>query len=284
MIDTHLHLLYPDRFSYSWTRAYPALAKAFTLEDYRREAEGCGIRGSLFMEVDVDAEDKIGETAFFSELSEQPDSGVVGVIGGLDPERSTFREEVAACRSPALKGIRRVMHTQPDRILQEETVRKNLQWLGSAGLSFDLCVKQSQLPLAVELVRACPDTLFILDHCGSPEVLEDPQANQLKFQEWQTCMQTLASPANVRVKFSGLSTYVPEACRKPERLQPYVDSLLEAFGVDRMVWGSDWPVVNLGEGLAAWCQRSRELLSGLDALQRKRIFEDNAITIYRVKT
>lgn len=284
MIDTHQHLLYPDRFTYSWTRDFSALSGAFTLEKYQQEAAGCGITGTLFMEVDVDAEFKRDETAFFCELCEQPGSGLVGVIGGLNPGLADFREDVKALNHRSLKGIRRVLHTQPDSLLEQEILRKNLQWLGSAGLSFDLVVKQSQLSRAADLVRFCPDTLFILDHCGSPVLFPDPHENEKSFRDWQENIQILASLPNVLVKYSGLSTYIPDECRHNEILQPYVDTLLSAFGPGRMVWGSDWPVVNLGEGLAGWCRRSRELLAGLEPGLQKRIFEENAKTVYKLNS
>src|SRR4051812_35781854 len=107
MIDTHQHLLYPDRFSYAWTRDLPALQSAFRLEEYRAAANACGIQGTIFMEVDVPAELAADEARFFCRLAEDAANGIVGVVAAARPEAPGFDKYLDAIAHPRLKGIRR---------------------------------------------------------------------------------------------------------------------------------------------------------------------------------
>jgi len=154
--------------------------------------------------------------------------------------------------------------------------------LGGLGLSFDLCVLQRQLPLALELVRACPQTTFILDHCGVPAIADNNAPSGAGFLAWQKSILAIAAEPNVSGKISGITAYAPEPLRNAQGLRPYIETMLEAFGPSRLVWGGDWPVVNLGDGLLAWSNISHELLSRLTADERTLILTANAKRIYRI--
>lgn len=282
MIDTHQHLLYPDRFGYAWSQDLPALQGNFRLEEYRAAAAGCGIGGSLFMEVDVDEGQSGDEAQFVCELATDPANGILGVIAAARPEKEKFGLQLENILHPKLKGIRRVLHTQQDELSQQVGFRRNISLLGRLGLTFDLCVLQRQLGIALDLVRACPGTTFILDHCGVPDIAGNDAPHGSGFAAWKKAIAGLARHENVKGKISGLTAYARPDQRNAEGLRPYVDAMIEAFGPGRLVWGGDWPVVNLGSGLADWCRLSRELLAGLPAGEREDIFAGNARAIYRL--
>ena len=284
MIDTHQHLLYADRFNYSWTRDIPALQGAFELEDYRQAAAGCGITGSIFMEVDVDAGQAAGEAEFFCHLAEEPTSGILGVIAAGRPEHAGFEAYLDATAHPKLVGIRRVLHTQPDELSQSTFFRENIRLLDKRGLPFDLCVLQRQLPLALDLVQACPDTIFVLDHCGVPDIANNDAPDGDGFKSWQAAIRSLAAEPNTFCKISGLTAYAAEGQRTPDGFRPYFDTVLDAFGSNRCMWGGDWPVVNLGSGLAAWCDMTASLLSGLSDSERSFVFQTNACALYNLQS
>ena len=147
--------------------------------------------------------------------------------------------------------------------------------LGGLELTFDLCVLQRQLPIALELVRACPQTTFILDHCGVPDIAQNDAPAGEGFLAWQKAIRALAAEPNVNGKISGISAYAPAPLRNAPGLKPYTDTMLDAFGSTRLVWGGDWPVVNLGDGLLAWSTITRELLSGLTDAERFQILTTN---------
>jgi len=280
MIDTHIHLLEPDRFTYEWTKGFPALTGRFDLSDYQKASADTGIQAGVFME--VDCEESADEARYFCSLAEQPGCLIQAVVAAARPESPDFERNLEAMAHPRLTGIRRVLHTQPDELSQSSLFRENVSRLGALGLSFDLCVLQRQLPLALDLVRACPQTTFILDHCGVPEISANDAPAGEGFLAWEKSIIAIAAEPNVSGKISGITAYAPEPLRNAPGLRPYIETMLEAFGPSRLVWGGDWPVVNLGDGLLAWSNISHELLSGLTADERTQILTANAKRIYRI--
>lgn len=283
MIDTHQHLIYPRQFRYPWTDNLPALQGEFCLQEYHSAAQGCGITGTVFMEVDVAQEQSLSEAQFFCRLSEDPSNRILGVIAAGRPENADFESHLDALAHPKLVGIRRVLHTQPDELSASETFRRNIRALGERGLPFDLCVLQRQLGMALDLVRACPDTIFILDHCGVPDIAGNDAPQGAGFHQWEQDVRSLAAEENVHCKISGITVYAGGAQRSTEGLRPYTDTVIEAFGPCRCLWGGDWPVVNLACDLADWVTLSRELIpSQLNKQEVDAIFSENSRRIYRL--
>jgi len=280
MIDTHVHLLEPDRFTYDWTKDFPALSGRFDLSDYKKASLESGIQAAVFMEVDCEESDD--EAHYFCALAEQPGSFIQAVVAAARPESPDFEQSLEEIAHPRLTGIRRVLHTQPDELSQTSRFRENVNRLGGLGLTFDLCVLQRQLPIALELVRACPQTTFVLDHCGVPDIAPNDAPAGEGFLAWKKAIRALAAEPNVNGKISGISAYAPAPLRNAPSLKPYTDTMFDAFGATRLVWGGDWPVVNLGDGLLAWSTITRELLSGLTEAERFQILTTNAKKIYRI--
>jgi predicted TIM-barrel fold metal-dependent hydrolase len=280
MIDTHIHILEPERFTYEWTKGFPALSGRFDLSDYQKASADTGIQAGVFME--VDCEESADEARYFCSLAEQPGCLIQAVVAAARPESPDFERNLEAIAHPRLTGIRRVLHTQPDELSKSFLFRENVSRLGPLGLSFDLCVLQRQLPLALDLVRACPQTTFILDHCGVPDISGNDAPAGAGFLAWKKSINALAAEPNVNGKISGITAYAPESLRNAPGLRPYTDAMLEAFGPARLVWGGDWPVVNLGDGLLAWSNITRDLLSELTPDERTLILSTNAKKIYRI--
>jgi predicted TIM-barrel fold metal-dependent hydrolase len=280
MIDTHVHLLEADRFTYEWTKDLPALSGRFDLSDYQNASRDSGIQAGVFMEVDCDEFDD--EARYFCSLAEQPGAFIQAVVAAARPESPDFGRSLEAIAHTRLTGIRRVLHTQPDGLSQTSRFRETVTRLGGLGLTFDLCVLQRQLPIALELVRASPQTTFILDHCGVPDIAQNDAPAGEGFLAWQNAIRALAAEPNVNGKISGISAYAPAPLRNAQGLKPYTETMLDAFGSTRLVWGGDWPVVNLGDGLLAWSTITRELLSGLTEAERFQILTANAKKIYRI--
>jgi predicted TIM-barrel fold metal-dependent hydrolase len=282
VIDTHQHLLYPAEFPYSWTKDFPTLQGNFRIEEYRAAAEDCGIEATIFMEVDVDENHSFDEAHFFCELAGEPGSGILGVIAAGRPGMDGFAARIESLLHPKLKGIRRVLHTQPDELSQSRVFRQNIALLGRLGLTFDLCVLQRQLGVALDLARACPGTTFILDHCGVPDIAGNNAPHGPGFVAWQAAITELARAQNVTGKISGLIAYARPDQRHAGALRPYVDTMIEVLGPGRLVWGGDWPVCNLGNGLKPWVEITRELLAPLSETERAQILTGTAKKTYRI--
>jgi predicted TIM-barrel fold metal-dependent hydrolase len=276
-IDTHQHLLYPDIFEYPWLGGLPALqGSGFGLEGYRTATKEVDIVGTVFMEVDV-AEDQSGkEAAFFCRLAEDPAQGIRGVVASGRPESEHFESYLDSVAHPALKGIRRVLHTQDNALSQSQRFRSHVAALARRDLTFDMCFLAKQLPLAMELADACPDTRLMLDHCGVPPVAEgmlDP---------WKGHLRELSQRPHVFCKLSGLVAYAQVGQVTVETLRPWVDHALACFGAERLVWGGDWPVCNLTSSLKDWVSLSENLLADLSETERQKIFFSNALEFYKL--
>ena len=173
IVDTHQHLWDLDLFRYAWLDSLPQLNRSFRMADYLVAAKGLNVAKSVHLEADVDEPYMLDETRHLLALSDQPDNPLEGVVACGRPEKEDFISYLDKIAGHAkLKGIRRVLHTQPDDVGQGATFIKNVGALSSYGLSFDICVLARQLPIAIKLVSKCPDVVFILDHCGVPQVKE----------------------------------------------------------------------------------------------------------------
>ncbi len=277
VVDTHQHLWDLSLFTYSWLENVPALKRSFRLTDYQEATHGVEVRKSVHVEADVGEPHLLGETRHVLSLAERKDNPLAGVVAAARPEKPDFRKSLDAMAGhPNLKGVRRVLHTQPDSLSQSATFSENVRALGEYGLSFDLCVLARQLPIAIRLVRECPGVTFILDHCGVPQVKErvlDP---------WRADIREIAGFANVWCKVSGLVAYADAVHWTPEDLRPYVEHAIECFGWDRVMFGSDWPVCTLSATLKEWLEALSFLTQGASADERRKLFYENAVRAYRL--
>ena len=279
LLDTHQHLVYREKASYGWTKDIPPLAEGnFTLDDYKTLTEGLGIGGTLFMETGVDDPDYQQETRFVKSLAENADNGMIGLISSIRPESDegfeTWLEETIAM---GVVGYRRILHVMPDDTSQSDIFRKNVRKIGVSGKTFDICFLPGQLPVACELAKACENTKLILNHCGVPDIA----GNGLD--PWRQDIKALAQIPNVICKLSGLMAYCAPGTSSLETIEPYVDHVLNCFGPNRMVWGSDWPVVNLAKGLPEWIAVTRKILGKLSADEASSIAYGTAQIVYKVK-
>ena len=277
IVDTHQHLWDPQAFGYSWLQNVPPIARAFRMSDYLEATRGLGVVKSVHVEADVDEAYMLEETRFVLALAEQPDNPLSGVVACARPEKAGFEsylEKILGHR--ALKGIRRILHTEPDDVGQGTTFIENVGRLGGYRLSFDICVLARQLPIAINLISHCPDVSFILDHCGVPQVKEkilDP---------WRAHMAEVAKYGNVVCKISGVVAYADRENWKAEDLRPYIEHVIACFGWDRVMFGSDWPVCTLAASYARWVEALRSIVSAASAEQQKKLFHDNAVRVYRL--
>ena len=175
-----------------------------------------------------------------------------------------------------MKGIRRVLHTQPDDLGQGATFIKNVASLANYNLSFDICVLARQLPIAIHLVSKCPDVAFILDHCGVPQVKEkhlDP---------WRSHISEIATFPNVSCKISGLVAYADPKTWTSEDLRPFVEHVIASFGWDRVLFGSDWPVCTLSASYPQVVHALELITANAGEANQKKLFHDNAVRVYRL--
>lgn len=278
LIDTHLHLIYRDRLAYAWLASEPELAaRDWTYELYAAEAHPLGITDCLHMEVDVTETDMDREIEFIRDLALGPDRRIRAAISNARPEEAGFAALVDKARAdPFIRGFRRILHVVPDDVSRSRAFRDNVGRLAGTDLTFDICVRADQLALAADLVDACPDVTFVLDHCGGGSASRPDL-----FPAWKAALTELARRPGVVAKISGVIGTVKDGWTLDD-LRPVVETTIEIFGWDRVVWGSDWPWSAQRASLGDWIKATHRLVENASEMEREKLFFRNAARVYRV--
>jgi L-fuconolactonase len=278
IIDSHIHLLDQKRFGYAWAAGAPALKRDWTPDDLVRSAKPYNLEGFVFVEVDVDVPQYLDEAAWVDEIA-QRDPRLKGAVVCLPLERGAALEPEIA-RVAALKttrGVRRLIQNQPDPdfVLRPDFLAA-LKLLPKYNLSFDICIFHPQLGATLEMVRRCPEVSFVLDHIGKPGI-----KNGL-IEPWKTEIDELAKLPNVACKLSGVTTEADHAAWTPAQLRPYIDWVCERFGIERILYGGDWPVSQLAGDYLQWLTTLEQATADFSEGERRNLFRDNAVRIYRL--
>ena len=283
IIDTHQHLWDLSKFNLPWQKTPDTsdLQRDFLMADYLSATKGLNVVKTVYMEVDVDPQQQLDEVAYVTELCQRSDNPmraavVSGRPGTLDFE--PYIQKVAANKS--IKGIRQVLHgdSTPAGFCLQPPFVKHLQLLGDLGLSFDLCVRPGEVIDTVKLVDQCPNTRFILDHCGNMSVASNDEILRTK---WKQGMKELASRSNVVCKVSGIIVTANKNW-KPEDLAPNIHFTLDTFGEDRVMFAGDWPVCTLRASLTQWVNALKEIVKDRSLVFQKKLFHDNAAKFYGI--
>lgn len=278
IIDTHVHLYDPARLDYPWLASVPAIQGAFLMPEFDRARGAIAVEGIVFAEVDAAPGRELDEARFVDELANE-DNRIRGIIASAPVERGAAvaedLERLAAIGR--VKAVRRLIqgHADPAYCLTPAFV-EGVREVGKAGLAFDICIYHHQLASATELVRRCPDMQFVLDHIAKPPIAAGGR------EPWASEMRALAELPNITVKISGVVTEADHANWRPDEIRPYVDHTIECFGFERVMFGSDWPVVNLASSYQAWVEMLDGFLAGVSDTDLRRFYRENALKTYRL--
>lgn len=290
IIDTHQHLWDLKDFQPPWLGdADSKISAKHDMQDYVKETADLNVVKAVYMEVDVAEKDQNMEADFILKIIQAKNSPTVAAVISGRPGSTGFAEYMKRFRNePTIKGVRQVLHAgsaQPGLCLTEQFV-KSVQLLGSMGKSFDLCMRPTELADGAKLVSLCPDTRFIVDHCGNG----DPHAwgrgdaktkPSHTVEQWKRDMAKLASYPRVVCKISGIVARMPEGWQ-PDDLAPAINYCLDTFGPDRVMFAGDWPVCKMGATFAKWVGGLKQIVSSRPASEQKKLFHDNAAAFYGV--
>ena len=277
IIDTHHHLWDLSQFELGWLQeeTFRQLSRDFTIEDYRLATAELNVTKSIYMEIDVLESQQSDEAEWILDLCQRADNCVGAAVISGRPGAQGFSDYIHRFRQNSfLKGVRDNLYEKPDGYSERKEFVQDIQWLGQQGLSFDIETPTEGLPDAVRLIDASPDTQFILDHCGNPMI----RAGDLT--TWRANVAAVAERENVVVKISGLFTWVDPNRWAVEDIAPVIDHLLEHFGPDRVMFGSDWPVVTVVAPYRRWVEVVSEVVSHRDEELSRKLFHDNAVHVY----
>jgi L-fuconolactonase len=278
IVDTHVHLYDIDRFRYAWLSSVPRINRTCLIPDFDAARGDVEVEKFVFAEVAVSDDAHIEEAEFVQQLADG-DTRLAGIVAHAPLERGAevkeTLERLAAMRN--VRGVRRLIETErdPSFCLADAFVGA-LKLLPSYGFTFDLCVKHWAITYAIELARRCPEVTFVLDHIGKPDI-----RNGL-VEPWRRQIGELAALPNVVCKVSGVITEADHAHWTREDLAPYVTHVIEQFGFDRIMYGSDWSVAELTHRYGEFVEILDGLMSGVPESELRKFYRDNAIRIYRL--
>jgi predicted TIM-barrel fold metal-dependent hydrolase len=286
IIDTHQHLWDLPKQKLPWLAGAPAvLRQSYLPADYAAATVGLPIR-AIYMEVDVAEGDLEVEADEAARLCAAKTSQTFAAVLGGRPASAGFQEYIRRVQEKgAIKGVRRVLHNPdlPRGVCLEEPFLRGVRFLGKQGLTFDLCLRPGELGDAAKLAAECPETTFVLDHCGNGDakafMKTPPAAPAHGAGEWQRAIEQLAAKRNVHCKISGVIESLPGGW-KTEQLAPIVNHCLDTFGPDRVLFGGNWPVCLLGGTLRSWVKALDELVSHRPETERQKLWAGNARRIY----
>ncbi|MGH9741381.1 MAG: amidohydrolase family protein [Candidatus Acidiferrum sp.] len=274
-IDSHQHFWRYDAARDLWiTDAMAILKRDFLPDELQSELDANGIDGSIVVQVDQSEE----ETLFLLELAKQ-NRRIAGVVGWVDLRSPRVEERLRFFSSfEKLRGFRHIAQAEPDDdFLVSGDFLRGIARLGEFGFRYDILIYPKQLPAAIELVSRFPEQRFVVDHLAKPEIKSGST------EPWAKHMRTIAQSGNVFCKVSGLVTEADWTHWKAEDFRPYLDVVFEAFGPERLMFGSDWPVCLLAAKYGQVKQLIEGYVQNLSAAHKKNIFGGNAIRFYGLK-
>jgi L-fuconolactonase len=279
IIDTHQHLWDLSKFRLNWLAPDSKLNRSFRPDDYRKATEGLNVVKAVYMEVDVVPAQQAEEARTLIDLCRSKTTPTVAAVISGRPASDGFKAYLDRFKdAPEIKGVRQVLHsseTPPGYCLDPKFIA-GIRMLGAAGLSFDLCMRAAELPDAARLVDACPETRFILDHCGNPDVLARDQST------WKADLAALAKRDRVVCKVSGILASTKGQPWTPDDLAPIINHVLDSFGPVRVMFGGDWPVCTLGGTFREWLVALRTIVRDRPEADRRKLFSGNAERVYRL--
>jgi L-fuconolactonase len=273
-VDAHHHVWDLGRRAHTWLdgQEMAPIQRTFSLDDLAPLAAAAGIERTVLVQVLPEVE----ETKEFLALAASSPL-VAGVIGWVDLTDPGVTDTLAELRSgpggDALVGIRHLVQGERDDWLHRPEVRRGLAAVAAAGLANDLLTLPPQLPAAIETVRALPQVTFVLDHLSKPPIASGPRG------PWASSIRELATLPNVSAKLSGLVTEATPGWTVDD-LRPYAEVAIEAFGPDRLMIGSDWPVCLLAGPYADVMTAADVLVANLSPAERDRVWGDTAVETY----
>lgn len=286
VLDSHLHLWDPSRLDYEWLEG--SLAQRFAAE----ELEHAGIDGAeraaaIFVQAECVERQFLDEVRWVAETAAA--TGVVGIVAGarLDRGEQTAVHLSALTALDGVVGVRHNLQDEPDGTARSDAFRTGAAALATQGLRFDACVRAHQLPDVSDLAAAVPALPIVLDHLGKPAV--GTAADPLRpAAAWLSDLRDLATHPQVSVKLSGLPAEAGDFW-SPAQVIPFLDAAAEAFGSDRLLWGSDWPVSAVNGAADEYRAENRDLWArtvadwaGERGLDVDAIFWDNSARFYGV--
>lgn len=275
IIDSHQHFWQFDPKRDNWIDdTMQILQRDFMPEDLLPQFEDNNVVGSIAVQADTSVE----ETTFLLDLAEKH-SFISGVVGWVDFCRNDVGQTLAQLSDrDALKGYRHIVQKEPNGFLDRKDFRAGIQHLVDYNYTYDLLLYPHQLEEAIRFVKSFPNQRFVLDHLAKPYI----KAKEIN--PWKTHMEQLATFPNVYCKLSGMVTEAHWETWEYKDFIPYLEVVTAAFGTDRLLFGSDWPVCLLGGSYSKILQVVMTYFDSFSLTEKKALFYENTKQFYQLTT
>lgn len=272
-LDAHQHFWHYDPVRDAWiTPDMAVLRRDYLPGDLKPELDRLGLAGCIAVQADPSE----AETRFLLGLADAYPF-IRGVVGWVDLQADDLPTRLEAlAQHPRLCGFRHLVQAEPDDFLLRPAFQRGLRHLADARLTYDLLIYPRHLPAALKLVEAFPELPLVVDHLAKPAIRTGQR------EPWATQMRALARAPQVWCKVSGLITEADWQRWTPDDLRPYLDVVFEAFGPDRLMFGSDWPVCLLAGRYEQVWGLVADYLQACTPLERAAVWGENARRFYRI--
>ena len=273
-LDSHQHFWRFNPVEYGWIDdSMSTLRRDFLPEDLAPLAAAQQIDGA----VAVQARQTLEETDWLLALAQQHPSLVRGVVGWAPIASKGFPHILRRlCSNSTLRGLRHIVQAEPDGFLLQPNFQRGIAALRDTGLVYDILITARQLPEAITFVDMHPQQAFVLDHIAKPDL------RTLALEPWAAQIRDLARRPNVYCKLSGMVTEADWHNWTPTQIQPFYETVLEAFTPQRLMAGSDWPVCTVAASYERWWQTARSWIASLSETEQADILGVTAASVYKI--
>ncbi len=275
MIDAHVHFWKYNKTRDAWiTDDMKIIQRDFLPGDLQLMLSENNVAGVIAVQADQ-SED---ETRFLLSLAEEF-SFIKGIVGWVDLQNENIEKKLLYySQFPVIKGFRHIVQGEQPGFLQKEKFLNGIKALQAFNFTYDVLVYENQLKEAVEFVNKFPEQMFIIDHCAKPAI------NNKNIDNWKKLMNEISKNKNVYCKLSGLITEANWNQWNEKDFYPYLDVVFECFGTERLVFGSDWPVMQLSGNYKGWKRLVENYMGSFSQQEKEKVFTQNAINFYKLNS
>jgi len=285
LVDTHQHLADLVRFGKGWTS--PPVPGNYDMKAYFEATRNVNMVKAVYMEVGVPAARRQEEALYAIEMCKDTSNPTRGAVISGDLKSPEFETYISQFKDSAyIKGIRYGFRSVAE--MEDPQLIKNTELLGKLNMSLDFTISPAWLPAIANLIKTCPGTRFLVNHCGNadPRAFLDPSSISGKpnhdANEWIAAMKTVAENKNVVCKISGIISTTSGYPKTAKTLAPGINHCLDIFGPDRVMFASDWPWCLKSNKLEEWVNILQEIVKNRPYREQKKMFHDNAIKFYSI--